>query len=949
MTKKVKTFFCSAFAACLIALCACVLAFGAPTVTACASNGADAFFISDGGTKFQQGVSAPEYSVGGEGVLVKASRSNSVVRVKNAVDVSGGMKKIIDFMPIASERGKNDFTDFTVTLTDTKDSSKYIIIFFYANGWWEKGKYGSLVSVKTNMFSRRAYKYGDSYDTFDSYDTVVELSDMSWLSMNGLNGEDEANRYRPFSVWYDSEKAIVSILNHNGVRKTVLNLRDADAVGNGNEWTGFFENRAYLSFSASNIVGGNAAYLVTDVCGQPLSGAVADTTAPSLFADIDKGEILVAKTGKEYELPAADAVDMFDGLVPVKRELISSGKEPIVLGDKFTPTAAGTYTLKLSAQDGAGNIVEKEWDFLVLDNPSAPAVSFGDTSGLNGKKAGERVFLPSFVTDATRRTTTETELLRITDGRKITVSGDSFLPTLAGKYAYTVFATDRAGLRSFDRAVFEVAKSDNGLIKECDAYLPEAFIDGVSVVLPRIPVYDVQSVSGGRIFASQTVKVCGTGEKKAVIEDAPDFRFTPSREKFGDSVSLEYTVYGKGGNITENYIVPIREEPKQIDGYFALDGFAVSYEKLENLTAADMIFGADGSRENAKASFLIPLSARNASFEFRINAAKNKFGAMKMTFVDSVNAAQKLTVVLTARADRNLTSVLCGGKAFSMSGSLEGKTFSANETPLKLTYNNANRALSDRNGNTVCVVEKYDDGSAFAGFGSGSVYVAAEIEDISGETEITVVRIGNQALYGTYKSSAQGESLMTDFEDYMPPVIEYMSEIEMYTEKGFTNTLPAARGFDELSGELDVFVSVTSPSGAVVLEKTSAAVPHGFSVVEKGIYQVVYTTRDRVGNITTQTYSVRIGDTSAPTVFLSSYGDIECEAGKSVKLPYAVAQDNLTQNPTLRILVYGPSSDPISADGGEFVPPAKGKYIVRYCAFDEEGNTTVKEVRLTAK
>lgn len=949
MTKKGKRFVYSAFAACLLMLCAFAFMLDMTTDPARASGGADALFLSDGGAKFEEGVSAPDYATDCEGILVRASRSNSVVRVKNAVDVSGGMKKIIDFMPIASERGKNDFTDFSVTLTDTRDADKYLTILFYANGWWNQGKYGSLTAVRTNKFSRRAYRYGDSYDTFDNYDAVIELSDMSWLSMNGLNGEDEARVYRPFSVWFDSEKAIVSILNHNGERKTVLNLRDSDAVGYGNEWTGFSENRAYLSFSASNVVGGSAAYLVTNVCGQPLSGTVADTTDPSLYADIDEGEILVAKTGAEYVLPVANASDMFDGALPIKRELLSSGNDSVLIGDKFTPTEAGTYVLRLSARDGAGNLAEKEWDFLVQDNPSAPEVSFGDTSGLNGKQAGEKVFLPSYTADATRRTTTRTELVRLADGRKITVNGDSFTPTLAGKYAYTVFATDRAGVQGFDRAVFEVAENANGLVEECEAYLPAAFIDGVSVVLPRVPVYDVKSISGGRVFASQTVKVFGTGAKASVSENVTDFRFTPSREKFGDQVRVEYTVHGKDENITKNYNVPVKAQPKQLDGYFALDGFDVSYQKLENSTAADMLFTADGSGASAKAAFLMPLSARNASFEFRINAAKNKFGAMKMTFVDSENAAQKLTVVLSARADRNLTTVLCGGKTFSMAGSLEGKTFSANEMPLRITYNETKRTLTDRDGNTVCVVEKYDDGTAFVGFASGRVYMTVEIENITGATEITAVRIANQALYGTYRSSAQGESEMVDFADFTPPAIEYATEIEMYTEKGFVNTLPAARGFDELSGELDVVVSVTSPSGAVVLAETSAAVPHGFTVTEKGIYKVDYTTRDRARNVTVQTFSVRISDTSAPTVYLSSYDDIECTAGKRVQLPYAVAQDNLTQNPTLRVLVYGPTSDPISVSGGEFVPPAKGKYIVRYCAIDEEGNTTVKEVRLTAK
>lgn len=889
---------------------------------------------TDSASTIANNVSTPSYAENGAGVEVVSRSAGSEVEFINPIDVSG-KTEIIRLMATPSYRGALDFANLTVWLTDADDDSVFMKIQLLVNPWWAWGTY---TNVTTNTTTQLGYGWGSETDTeqFSTYGF-----EGTFISFHGITGgEDGAqNAHKPFSIWYDSDTLTVSVRTHSGAESKVLRLDHSDAVGYGNEWGGFTRNRVKLSVSANDLRAAEARYLILAVGGQSMAGeTVTDTLAPSLKVQFDA--LPDAQVGRAWRVPAADAVDAVDGTLPVKVEY----KTPLgadyteIVGDSFTPTEQGIFSIRYSSVDLSGNSVEKVLTLNVRGGVPAPTVTF-DTVVDTDVTVGERVYIPTFTaTGGSGTLQTEIELTRVADGKVYDVSNGYFIPNVSGQYLLTVTATGWLGNVGRSMLVY-TAQYVDGPILDGELSMYPFFIDGLKVELPTLKAYDVGVIAGGRVRAAVTVTATGTGDKSNVSRKLDGMLFTPTKAEFGDAVKLTYVATASDGKkTTVEKTVGIHDKATQLGDYFAFDNMSIAYSKDNVVLSTD---AGDGA-----ATFTVPLNAYNTVLQIRPVTEKRNYEKVYVELVDSADANIAVRLYLVERQGLDNTFVYYNGTQYSMRGTLAGNLAAGvTSTELQFNYDDATRTFTDRYGKKILTVDRLADGRPFEGFPSTTVRVKVGFEGVTaGGAAIVAEKICNQFLYADY--DYDDSTQIVDFVDYVPPYIRFDQTLEIAGALGTYATLPAVRAFDELTPYMDVTVSVTSPSGQTVLSAADATVSNRFLIAEQGKYEIVYATRDARGNRLNSGWTVSSEDNVAPTVLVKERNLI-APVGMTFDVPRAIVQDDLTENPELHIYVYNGHSEVVELVDGKFTATTAGKYIIRYVAFDDADNCTMVDVSLT--
>ena len=161
--------------------------------------------------------------------------------------------------------------------------------------------------------------------------------------------------------------------------------------------------------------------------------------------------------------------------------------------------------------------------------------------------------------------------------------------------------------------------------------------------------------------------------------------------------------------------------------------------------------------------------------------------------------------------------------------------------------------------------------------------------------------------------------------------------------------VPSAIGFDVITPNIDVYVTVKSPSGRVLYDRVLATEPLYFLLDSQGRYTITYEAED-ADNGTRKVYTIKANDVAAPTIAVSAT-EVKARVNQTVALPNAVLLDDMDQNPRLYIMIIMPSSTLITL--GEvteenpidsYTFTEKGTYYIRYCAFDSSYNIGIMDV-----
>ena len=247
--------------------------------------------------------------------------------------------------------------------------------------------------------------------------------------------------------------------------------------------------------------------------------------------------------------------------------------------------------------------------------------------------------------------------------------------------------------------------------------------------------------------------------------------------------------------------------------------------------------------------------------------------------------------------------------------------------------------LVDYSGHVICRPKVGFNGKSFSGFPSGKVYVTYTFNDVTGATSLLMSQLCTQMLYVEYEDDGS----MIPFEDTSEPMIVLSKDVRNDYLLNQMVEVPSAMGFDVVTPNIDVYVTVKSPSGRLIYNRVLANEDLYFLLDSQGRYTITYEAED-ADNGTRKVYTIRAKDVTPPTIAVSAT-QLTGSVGKEVSIPKAVLLDDVDQNPRLYILIITPQATIITL--GErtaenaiatYTFTKKGTYYIRYYAYDSTYN-----------
>ena len=896
------------------------------------------------------------------GVKITATAENKKVYFKNVLDVSALTydEELLVLAPLAQNRGSVDFTEIEIVLEDADNPDNYLTITVLQSRYWNRG---SAIRTGTADIKPMAYRWGQK--------TTTELStygvDVCYMSFSGYTQDCketeehsyEEFRFRPLKLLYDAEKKTVGFTYQGGQTYDVLDLDDKTVVGYGKEWSGFTSNRVRLSVCMKGFSSASASMMVLKVFGQEMNGEqITDTTAPVLKFSDAATVVPQARVGKAYAIYDCISEDLVSGAVDCDISVIApNGQNTTITGKEFTPVQAGYHTLVYKAVDGAGNVAERRFE--VLADYGLEPIKIEYVEEQNTYYVGDEVAIPTATyAGGAGMLKSEIQVCRVGGSEKITLQDGKFKPLLAGEYLITYKAVDYIGEMGVKTAKIEVLARTKPMLAPVQKLL--RLFDGVAVEVPMPTAYDYTSAVGNKLNALCEVVVKNAdGSYEERIENGI---FTPTKEKFGDSVLFFYTVRCNGG-VGEaeefSYSVPLMDVPESVGEYFDcdLDEFTTEYNAAGE-SGFIRFLTKEGVTGQPSISFVNPLLANGFSVAFAVPGNAQNFQTVTLQLRDSANSQIGFDLELRAITEGSdvgrKTYVRMGGVDYAMNGtfnSIKDGNEVASITPMSLQYEDGQ--IIDYSKNVVCTPSVGFDGSAFKGFPSGKVYFSVVFNDVSGSAGITFVRICNQTLYADFTRKGEPRA----FEDFISPSIVLDSILPDEFHLNETVNIPFARGYDELSTHMEVYVSLQSPNGQYLYKDEKIENVNSFQIDTYGTYRLRYYTKDDNGNDKETNYTIAAKDLYAPTLVYNGAETLTRSIGDELTYASAASKvivlDERDESPQLFVLIIAPdlSVETLTETGVQtsYTFTRKGSYCLRYYAFDSQYNIIMKDVVITVK
>ena len=878
------------------------------------------------------------------GLKMVSTMEGQSISYKHTLDLNNlsSSEDLLTLAAIPSTRGTMDFDGLEIMLQDADDESNYIKISMSNYILWTAG---TKVQAETPNVSRMGPN--------------IYLSVFKGLTQDSYNIVGDEIRHRPLKIRYDTSTRTVSVIGSGGERTTIAELANENRVGYGNAWKGFKNNRVKLSITMSNFQATEVQLMILNVCGQGMNGAtLKDTTAPKFFFAEDVNAMPKAKVGKKYPLCDVQCTDVVSGPTEYNCTVTSpTGKNVEIVDGCFLPTENGYYKLLYTATDGAGNVAKKE--IQVFATNALPPIIVEAESVSGSFAVGENIpVCEATATGGSGTLNITTEVVRVGGGERINAESGMFAPMLGGTYCVIYTATDYLGNIGTKTITYEVARAQT-VIMESITELKRIF-DGVQVRFPQPIVYDYVTCGGSKLNGKYEIAVYDKQNARTVLEDGV---FMPDSEKYGESVKVEYVMYAnndatKENAVTHTYEVPLfakegdERRVGRIEDYFIFDRNVFKTEYNPDNESEYLKFYTKQAAEKQSISFANPLLVEGFHMSFVLPAREQNYTSLTISLRDSINSQIGLDLELvdiTEGADKDTkTYVYSGGEKYAMNGT--GNTVDANtgeeiasKTPLALTYKNGK--ILDYNKSLVLRPTVGFNGTEFNGFPSGKAYFTFTFNGVTGASSLLISQLCTQMLYVEYDEKGE----VRPFVDVIEPTIMLLSDVRNDYQLDEVVTVPAAMGFDLLTPNVDVYVTVQTPSGRKIYDKEPATKDLNFVLDSQGTYRITYEATDGE-NSSTKPYTIRAKDVLAPTIAVSTT-ELKGNVGKALTIPKAVLLDNMDQNPRLCIMIVTPRGTIITL--GErteknaidsYTFTEKGKYYIRYCAFDSTYNMDFTDI-----
>lgn len=877
------------------------------------------------------------------GLKVENYGANATVAYKNTIDVSSLTKDdvFIQIIPVQENRGTTDFREINMRLIDAENPTNYVTINIHQSSWW---KTTTFYQVGTNEIDNGGLRWGFYREEGDEWDSVVEGGLSGTETINGAfigyhsqlaDGEMDCSMggARPITLSYDFENKSFYCYVPEGnnltlTRKTIRDLDDPLQVGYGNEWGGFTSGRVNVQIEVSDFTSSQASYIITQFNGVNYGDEyVCDTEKPFMMTQADEEpSILAAVVGEKYPLFWAIADDCISGsITDIKKYVVQpESEDPVLISeDYFIPTIPGNHKLIYSAIDDAGNENRKEYLLPVVMTADPIEITALQTVP-DTVRVGEAISIPEIsVTGGIGKTEWSVCVYRLNGNDELAKNVSLFTPLLVGDYVIEYIATDYLGVTAKKAVYFNAVRSNSPICQF--PFIQDVMVSDKTVKLPEISSLDYSE--NGASGADAVVNIYAS-RQNGVKGDKIDYLYTPqlAADETEATIYITYETYCKGYEseaITKVYPIKII---KATQLYHLFNGSNIS------VTPAEDYLDFSTETDGAHMRYVNPLAAKNFEILFDIPATENSFTGLKLTFTDSLNPSQYLTIEIERNDASKRCFVYVNGEKCEMNGSFTGQS----NSPFHLIFKTITNQVVDHEGRLINTLKRYADGTEYTGFDSGRFYIDFEYTGVTGKSTVRLEKLGNQTMYAEYDYNGN----MIDVSDYIEPIIAISDNIVTKATKYTRVHIPSAQAFDAIDPYVNCYVMI-SLNGKKIVDRVSIEDGLDFYVNEYGKYVITYLAEDSSGNEVSSFYTLFVRDDEAPT--LTVLGDISgnITLGGKIVLPSAVALDR-QGNTTLRVFVITPTGKMINVDGKtEYKPDKRGVYTIRYYAYDETYNSVM--------
>lgn len=876
---------------------------------------------------------AMKYETYGAKVYFKAGQSISFAANLNTADLTEGFN-FLEMIVQPSVYGETDFEKLTVRLTDVGNENNYIEYIIDSSNLVDG--YGMVSYVKAGACNRQYGGYEGNTFHMRNYGCLVYHSFRGWGCLEGDPAKKTVSE-TPLTLAVDnaSKKVYCGPYSSSWNKNNLVNDLDDEAHYKSDPWEGFTGDEVSVTIKADSFSKSEGVLLIKSFGGYNFAKDIVDNKAPEINFEYDMTDKLpVADVGSSFQIIPFTAKDNLDKEVKTNvwvNYINKNGKKITVENDgkSFMVDYAGTYELIYSAEDYSGNITEKRITIMAQD--AAPNIYVSIDEPLIEKEIYDFIQVPyaSDVSVYGGSGTVSVERAVYSPDKKLLDVKDVLELVEIGDYKVVHTATDYFGNVGYGVVTVRVNGIDAPKFVETPNFT-DVLIKGFTYEFPK--AFVVETV--GSSVISLPCKTYVNGELK-------DGAFTAD----GEEVTIRYVAEGETGSVEWEDTISIvdTEKGKYKSSYFYTED---DMQIIDEKTYLNFVIADD-----ARATFINSLSAKNFSLSLEYVAENVNFSNMIFTLTDATNEELSATFYFSYDAAE--------GKWFMQMNNSEQKiAYAESKGILSFAYSASNMRIVDTSGEAIATIMAYDNGKPFNGF-SDMLYFSIAFTGVSSESSINFTQLGNQAL-GYNKSS------LDKAKDETKPIIVLDDVFLLRQQLGTKALIPTAKAYDVLSQVVEFTITVEMNSQ--VIATGAADKPIDLMLDKAGYYSVTYYAKDSNNNNTMLPYMILVADDTAPTLTVKNTLKKTYKVGDKVKIPTYSATDNdekcyiqvmvLLPDNEMRLLHYSENGQVTSllekdsniydadfkADANTFITSKKGKYVMRFVAYDDYYNYTVKEI-----
>lgn len=819
--------------------------------------------------------------------------------------------------------GITDVQGIYITLTDKYDPNNYIII---------RIKY---LSYLPNNMRIRTMASGQSWVGYDydfwtgaiSVDSAQSHEDGGTIvsfdcSQSATNSRFEDRKLRLYfdnttgrlytRTWQDKAGNSTET-NYIPIPWLIRDYKTTDPTLSAGDtpWKGFTTGEVYLSVYATG-VSDTADFLVTNIDGEDLSGEFySDDVAPTISVDVDEADIPFARVGKEFSMFNYTASDVYSSIVEKSVKVYHSGKEISATDGKFTPQEVGIYTIVYTATDAFGNTATKKID--VEAKNSLPKLEIETDGSLpEDISFGQLVRIPAAdAVGGAGGIRIDVKVTAVDADETVEIKNGAFTCLKQGKYRIEYVARDYIG-NTVSRSIwFDVSFSTAPVFDEERIVLPYAFLAGETFLFNE---YFATYYNGNG--GMENVRATITVEDANGIHQLTDGKYTPVASDTDTVVKITFSFTANGQTLYVTRTVPVLSVKR-----------GVGYLKY-------FFSATNGTVEAANDAVWFEPTGGSMTFAFA-RAIAQRYLVLNLKR-DDVKPFTRMTVYLRDVSDPDAVVKLTyrnrlGRLTMSINDGPEYKANFDTNGNFSIKYDISTKRIMDVLGMEIGTITSYQNGAAFNGFPSGSVYM-----EIEADGKVGITTIANQNFNNYVRDS-------------ITPLLTINGSFSGTYLPGQTITLPSASAYDVLGPVGEIMVTVKSASGEVVASG-NAKDAVSFVLQNYGTYSVVYTVTDASGNKMSYSSSLAVVDNVKPTLTFDGSVPETVKAGSSIKIPgYTVSDNGDLSRVVVKRYICGPDGMILAVGSDDMIRfSAKGEYILYFFVIDENNNSTNYAFRITA-